>query len=85
MSFVSELRSQVAEEPVMIVAAVGSLIGSVATVLAAFDVTALSADQFSAIEALWAIAGPIVAGLVARRYVSPVAELPMEMDDDDDE
>lgn len=61
----------VAREPVMTVAVVGALIGAAATILASFGI-AIGDDKVSAVEGLWAIVGPIIAGLIARRYVSPV-------------
>lgn len=57
-------------EPVITVTGIGAIIGAIITLITAFGPT-LSAEQTAAILGLWAVAGPIILGLIARSHVTP--------------
>jgi hypothetical protein len=61
----------VSREPVLTVASITALVAATITVLAAFGLP-LTNDQTQAILGLIAVAGPLVAALIARRKVTPV-------------
>lgn len=59
-------------EPAITIASITALIAAVITLGTAFGLN-LSEDQQAAILGLVAVAGPIVAGVLTRRQVSPTA------------
>lgn len=60
-------------EPAITVASITAVVAAIIGALVAFGVN-LSDDQQKAILALVAVVGPVVAGLVTRRKVTPVGQ-----------
>lgn len=59
------------KEPVMTVATASAVVGAVLVLLRSFGV-GISEDQYNAIIGVVVVAGPVVAGVLARRKVTPV-------------
>lgn len=70
-------------EPAVTVASITAAVAAVLALLAAFGLP-VSPEQQTAILGVVAVIGPLVVGVLARRFVVPVSKLPAEGEPDSD-